>query len=210
MKVAVLHSGGIDSTVALAMLRKGGHEVHPVAFVPQYGPVREPVRNPVAAIWGSMGLTGRVEPIPNRWLAAMDDDSPYVPNRNMVLLALAGAYAISEHLHGVAIGSVKGDVHPDGTHRFLDGMEIALRFSSAGGLVLHTPAIAMTKAEVIRAGADLGAPLALTWSCYKIVSPDESHCGDCPACVRRSAAFVEAGVADPTTYCRKEERQCNT
>ena len=62
---------------------------------------------------------------------------------------------------------------------------------------MATPFIDMTKAEVVRAGDTVGAPFALTWSCYK---GGEVHCGRCGTCVERAEAFDLAGVADPTTY----------
>ena len=55
----------------------------------------------------------------------------------------------------------------------------------------------MDKTAIVRRGAELGVPFALTWSCY--VGGDR-HCGKCGTCVERKEAFHRAGVADPTPY----------
>jgi 7-cyano-7-deazaguanine synthase len=57
----------------------------------------------------------------------------------------------------------------------------------------------MTKADIVRAGGDLGIDLGLSWSCYD-PTPDGHHCGACDSCRLRQKGFSEAGVADPTVY----------
>jgi 7-cyano-7-deazaguanine synthase len=55
----------------------------------------------------------------------------------------------------------------------------------------------LTKADIVRRGAELGVPFELTWSCYE---DGDVHCGKCGTCVERREAFERAGVADPTAY----------
>lgn len=55
----------------------------------------------------------------------------------------------------------------------------------------------MSKADVVRKGVELGAPLELTWSCYR---EEEIACGQCDSCLLRLKAFAEAGIADPIPY----------
>jgi len=57
----------------------------------------------------------------------------------------------------------------------------------------------MTKADIVRAAAALGIPLALTWSCYE-PQPDGAACGRCDSCLLRRRGFEEAGVTDPLRY----------
>jgi 7-cyano-7-deazaguanine synthase len=60
-----------------------------------------------------------------------------------------------------------------------------------------TPVIGMSKAEIVRRGLELGAPLQLTWSCYE---RGDMACGQCDSCRLRLRAFEEAGVPDPIPY----------
>ena len=65
------------------------------------------------------------------------------------------------------------------------------------GVGVFAPFVNVTKTEIARLGADVGAPFALTWSCY---AGGDQHCGRCGTCVERREAFEESGVPDPTTY----------
>ena len=62
---------------------------------------------------------------------------------------------------------------------------------------IRTPVIRMRKSEIVRRGLELGAPLQLTWSCYR---EGETACGRCDSCALRLRAFREAGVPDPIPY----------
>jgi len=64
-------------------------------------------------------------------------------------------------------------------------------------LEIVTPVIHLRKSEIIRRGAELGAPFELTWSCYQA---EEAACGVCDSCALRLRAFEEAGIADPIAY----------
>jgi len=71
-----------------------------------------------------------------------------------------------------------------------------------GKIEIVTPLIAMRKAEIVRLGLELGAPLDLTWSCY---SREDEACGVCDSCVLRLRAFQAAGVVDPIPYAAKSD-----
>jgi 7-cyano-7-deazaguanine synthase len=74
---------------------------------------------------------------------------------------------------------------------------VATRAGVEGGRFrVHTPLIAMSKAEIIRRGIALGLDYGLTTSCYD-PGPDGQPCGHCDSCVLRAKGFGEAGVADP-------------
>ncbi|MFI5497126.1 7-cyano-7-deazaguanine synthase [Actinoplanes sp. NPDC051859] len=64
-------------------------------------------------------------------------------------------------------------------------------------LTVAAPFLAMTKAQIVALGADLGVPFADTWSCYR---GEAAHCGTCGTCTERREAFTVAGIADPTRY----------
>jgi 7-cyano-7-deazaguanine synthase len=122
-----------------------------------------------------------------------------VPNRNMVLLSVAIAEAISTGCENVAIAAHIGDhtIYPDCRAMFLLAMRDAARECHFEPIEILAPFIACTKAEIVHDGAELKVPFELTWSCYE---GKAFHCGECGTCVERKEAFQIAGVTDPTVY----------
>jgi 7-cyano-7-deazaguanine synthase len=122
-----------------------------------------------------------------------------VPNRNMLLLATAGAYALSRDTHTVAYAAHAGDhtIYPDCRPQFVSAMQLAFERCDFTPLTLHAPFLSITKADIVTLGASLHVPFALTYSCYE---GREAHCGRCGTCTERKEAFQLAGVPDPTEY----------
>ena len=146
---------------------------------------------------GGSSLTDPQIPVP-------EDDVPgeipstYVPFRNANLLAIATAWAETIGASAVVLGAVEQDApgYPDCRPAFY---EAAARFIALGTrpetrIRVETPLIRLSKAEVVRLGAELGAPFGLTWSCYR---SEDRPCLACASCRRRAEAFQEVGVADP-------------
>ncbi|MDA1280847.1 MAG: 7-cyano-7-deazaguanine synthase QueC [Chloroflexi bacterium] len=122
-----------------------------------------------------------------------------VPNRNMFMLAAAGAVAIARKADRLAYGAHSGDhtIYPDCRPEFVEAMGQAFRLCDWHSLQLCAPYINMTKGDVCRRGVELAVPFELTWTCYVGgVSP----CGKCGACNEREEAFEVAGIGDP--LCR--------
>ena len=124
-----------------------------------------------------------------------------VPNRNAIMLTIAFGIAAAENAGAVAAAMHGGDhfIYPDCRPAFTAAFEAMQRQAMAGmaEVALHTPFLRLTKAEIVRRGAELGVPFADTWSCYK---GGAVHCGRCGTCVERREAFHLAGVTDPTVY----------
>jgi 7-cyano-7-deazaguanine synthase len=131
-----------------------------------------------------------------------------VPNRNMLLLALATAYAISNGAEVVAYAAHAGDhaIYPDCRPEFAIVMNEAIRIASDDKVYLERPFVNLTKADIVKRGYALKAPLHLTWSCYdpqknsERKDPNFMHCGRCGTCVERKEAFELAEIPDPTIY----------
>lgn len=146
---------------------------------------------------GGSSLTDLAMPVPA-------DDSPgeipstYVPFRNATLLAIATAWAEVIGASRLVIGAVEQDApgYPDCRPAFYEAANrlIELGTRPETHIVVETPLIALSKAQVIRMGVELGAPFGLTWSCYQ---SQDGPCRNCASCRRREEAFAEAGVADP-------------
>ncbi len=127
--------------------------------------------------------------------------SSYVPFRNAHLLAAAVSWAEVLGAHAVFVGAVWEDSsgYPDCRPEFYRAFQEVVRLGTRpeSGIVLVTPVIGMSKAEIVRRGAALGAPFALTWSCYLA---EDVACGRCESCRLRRRAFEDAGADDPVAY----------
>ncbi|MEY2419369.1 MAG: 7-cyano-7-deazaguanine synthase [Actinomycetota bacterium] len=216
MKTVVILSGGLDSTVCLAeATHAGSDEVialsidygqrHAIeleraqAIAARYGVEHIEQRLDLSA-WGGSALTDASIDVPP---AGASDAIPvtYVPGRNLIFLSLAIALAEARGCNNVSIGVNALDYsgYPDCRPEFIDSFRgtaaLALRAGVEGRAVdVITPLIDMTKAQIVQRGVELGAPLELTWSCYR---GQAAPCGECDSCVLRAKGFSEAGVADP-------------
>lgn len=125
----------------------------------------------------------------------------YVPFRNAHLLAAATSWAEVIGATSIFIGAVEADSsgYPDCRPEFYRAFAEAIRLGTkpATDIAIETPVIAMTKAEIILRGRDLGVPFELTWSCYEA---NEEACGECESCRLRLDAFARASMADPIPY----------
>ena len=136
-------------------------------------------------------------------LAALSGDQltqppTYVPNRNMVLLSMAAAYAEAQGIHDVYYGAQAQDEYGywDCTRDFLARINAVLALNRATPVAIHAPFVTKPKAETVRLGLALGVDFAQTWSCYR---GGDSPCGTCPTCVERHNAFEAIGAEDPLT-----------
>ena len=122
-----------------------------------------------------------------------------VPNRNMILLALATGVAINRGLAFVAYGAHSGDhaIYPDCRPEFAAAMDRAIDLCDWTRPALLRPFISMTKADIVRAGLAMDVPFENTWTCYQ---GDDRACGKCGTCVERLEAFNLADARDPLPY----------
>jgi 7-cyano-7-deazaguanine synthase len=209
----VILSGGLDSTSALALTLAGPdpHEDERVAAISfDYGQRHRRELHAAAGVAGHYGighrvvelhgllhgsaLLGEVE-VPEGHYAAESMKATVVQGRNLLFASVAIASSTSPGdtlVVGVHAGDhpVYPDCRPDFWHHLAE-------LGKAYGVDVVAPFVNLSKAEVVKIGSRLGAPLHLTWSCYQ---GGERHCGRCGTCVERAEAFQLAGVADPTDY----------
>jgi 7-cyano-7-deazaguanine synthase len=125
----------------------------------------------------------------------------YVPFRNAHLLSAATSWAEVIGARSIQVGAVWEDSsgYPDCRPEFYRAFEEAIRLGTRPEteIVIVTPVIAMSKAEIVRQGLARGVPFALTWSCYQAT---DLACGACESCALRLRAFEHAGVPDPIPY----------
>ena len=132
---------------------------------------------------------------------ALEQPPTYVPNRNMILLALAAAYAEARGERDVFYGAQAHDEYGywDCTPDFVARLNEVFELNRRTPVAVHAPFAGKSKGETVKIGLALGVDYAHTWSCYR---GGDLACGTCPTCVERLRAFEEAGVADPIAYAR--------
>ncbi len=150
---------------------------------------------------GGSSLTDASIPIAEANLSSQEIPTSYVPFRNAHLLSIAASWGEAIGARRIYIGAVAEDssgypdCRPEFYHAFQRAIEVGTRPETQIEIV--TPVINLRKSEIIRRGSELGAPLDLTWSCYR---SEDRACGRCDSCMLRLRAFAEAGRRDPIDY----------
>ncbi len=216
MKVAVLLSGGLDSTTALYWAHNHHEVVCALSF--DYGsnhaekelacarwqaeklgiPYHEIDLRSISAHLQSALLSG-ADAIPSADYAEENLKQTVVPFRNGIFLAIAAGIAESNGAEAIVIAAHGGDhaLYPDCREDFMVAMADAIRLGTYAELQILRPFISNSKAEITAIGAALGVDFAHTYSCY---CGGEQHCGQCATCRERKESFAAAGIADPTVY----------
>ncbi len=127
--------------------------------------------------------------------------STYVPFRNTHILSVAVSWAEVIGARSICIGAVEQDSsgYPDCRAAYFDAFRklVAAGTRPETEIQIETPLIRMSKADIVRKGIKLEAPLHLTWSCYR---DEDLACGKCESCVLRLRGFEAAGLPDPIRY----------
>lgn len=132
------------------------------------------------------------------------DEDVYLTGRNIILLTKAAIYCAQHRIARLVLGPLAGNPFPDATPGFFQAMGTALSMGLAHPIRIEAPLLAMDKHDVVRLGAELGVPLALTLSCMNPIGG--LHCGACSKCRERRDGFHAAGVPDPTAYATAPAR----
>ncbi len=220
-KAIVIYSGGVDSTTLLYHVRRESFDLLALSF--DYGQKHKRELESAKVVTSHLGIDHRiidiksimglfsdsalVSPeieIPEGEYTPESLRSTIVPNRNMIMLSIAAAFAIGEKINHLFYGAHAGDheVYPDCRPEFVKALAEALQLCDWSPVMLQAPFVRMTKTQIVEHGAiELGVPYVYTYSCYK---GGRYHCGKCSTCVERQRAFKEAGVNDPTIYRREE------
>jgi len=219
-RAVVLVSGGLDSATALAWTRRAGFEAYALSVA--YGQRHQSelaaaariaralgarehrlMRIDLAGIGGS-ALTDSSIPLPEQSSSGIPVS--YVPARNTLLLSLALGWAETIGSRDLVIGvnAVDYSGYPDCRPEFIRSFEALAALATKAGVEgarfsVHAPLIAMSKADIIRSGADWGVDFGMTVSCYQADS-DGRACGRCDSCRIRRDGFETAGLADLTRY----------
>lgn len=215
-KTVLIYSGGLDSTVALYLLKSQGYDVKALSVdygqrhkkeieFAKYHCRKLSIEHQVAGLTGITHLlagSSQTSPdvaVPDGHYAEESMKLTIVPNRNMIMLSVAIGWAVSQKADSVAYAAHAGDhaIYPDCRPEFAEAMNEAAQLADWHQVSLLRPFVQWSKADIAAEGQRLGVEFELTWSCYK---GGLSHCGTCGTCVERREAFTLAGITDPTLY----------
>jgi len=228
-RAVVLLSGGLDSATVLAIARGQGFELYALSFsygqrhvweleaaarvAASIGVAKHRVATIDLRIFGGSALTDEIDVPKGRSVDDMAHGIPitYVPARNTIFLsfALAWAEVLGSSDIFIGVNALDYSGYPDCRPEFIEAFEKMANLATKAGvegrqaLRIHTPLIAMSKAEIIRKGIELGVDYGLTSSCYDPAATGEP-CGQCDSCLLRLKGFRENGIDDPLAY---RERQ---
>lgn len=224
MKAITLLSSGLDSVAALAMAAESLEIEMAITF--DYGQravQRETEYSRKVCEYFGIGhrvisldwlaeithtsLVNRDEEIPALSVEDIDEAAPanitensakavWVPNRNGVMLNIAGSFAESKECNYIVVGfnGEEAGTFPDNSFDYVKAMDCAFSYSTQNGVQVLAPLIELGKTEIVKRALEAKAPLEYSWSCYH---GGELPCGECESCVRRTRAFKNAGVKDP-------------
>jgi 7-cyano-7-deazaguanine synthase len=228
-KAIILLSGGIDSATCAAIAKHDGYEIFALSFrygqrhrieldsakaVAQSLGIKEHrIVDVDLRAFGGSSLTSDT-PVPKNQFSNLSTLNPqpssipstYVPARNTIFLSFALGWAEVIGCTDIFIGvnAVDYSGYPDCRPEYISAYEKMANLATKAGiegrrLIIHTPLINLTKAQIIKKGIDLGVDYSLTHSCYD-PTPDGLACSSCDSCIIRKKGFAEAGVLDPTRY----------
>jgi 7-cyano-7-deazaguanine synthase len=213
----VLLSGGLDSMVVAGLAREAGYRLFAltidynqrhrieldaaVRVASALGAERHVILPVDLSVFGGSALTDSGISVPKD---GVDGSIPptYVPARNMIFLSLALGWAEASGARDLFIGVNALDYsgYPDCRPEFITAFEAAATAATKAGVEgqsfrIHTPLIAMSKADIAGEAARLGLDVAISWSCYD-PTPEGRPCGLCDSCRLRAKGFAEAGLTD--------------
>jgi 7-cyano-7-deazaguanine synthase len=215
----VLVSGGMDSCVTAAIAKQ---ENETLAFLHiSYGQRTEARErkafNDIADFYGienrldisiehlakigGSSLTDKRMEVTEANLESKEIPTSYVPFRNANMLSIATSWAEVLGANAIYIGAVSEDSsgYPDCRPTFYKAFEKTIEAGTKPdtNIKIKTPIIELSKAEIVKKGLQLNAPLQLSWSCYR---SGTQACGTCDSCALRLRGFAQAGVKDPIHY----------
>jgi len=217
-RCVLLLSGGLDSATCLLVAKREGLEVHALSFeygqrhaielecarelARRYGAASHKVARLDLPVPAASALTDPTRAVPRHALGATPIPQTYVPARNTLFLAHALAWAEAIGARDLFLGANALDYsgYPDCRPEFLEAFERMANLGTRAGVEgarfrVRAPLLALSKAQIVSLGAELGLDFGLTTSCYD-PSPGGRPCGACDSCLLREKGFREAGITD--------------
>jgi len=214
-KIVVVYSGGMDSFTLINFALKQDHEVSAISF--DYGQKHRKELDSARDFCKSRSISLEVSNIsgikPLLKGSALTDNivvprghyedqtmkMTVVPNRNMIMISLSIAYAISIDFEEVWYGAHSGDhsIYPDCRPEFLESINKTSKLANYESIEIRAPFINLSKSEILSKGLGMNLDYSQTWTCYE---GKVQACGKCGACVERLEAFEANNEKDPIEY----------
>lgn len=221
MKAVILLSGGLDSTACMAVAKSKNYDLYPISFNYQqrhsielssakkvakfYGVKKHLIIDTNMNSIGGSALTDKNIDVPDRDPDGTDVPVTYVPARNLIFLSYALGYAevLGAAYVYIGVNAVDYSGYPDCRPEFIEKFQGLADYATKATAAEHkkieivAPLQNLSKKDIVLLGTKLGAPFALTRSCY---NGGEKACGHCDSCKLRLRGFAEAGLKDPIEY----------
>ena len=220
-KAVCLLSGGLDSSTCLALARREGYTCYALSFdygqrhkreleaagqiAAHFGAARHLITKIGLDAFGGSALTADIAVPKARSVEEMSHGIPitYVPARNTIFLsfALAWAEVLGSSDIFIGVNALDYSGYPDCRPEYIEAYERMANLATKAGvegttrLKIHTPLLALSKAQIVSLARDLGVPFGIAFSCYD-PGPNGRACGQCDACLLRRKGFEEAGIED--------------
>ncbi len=216
-RALVVCSGGLDSVVSAAYVQRAlGMSLHLIHFL--YGSRAEgPEVQAVQAVAKELGAELTLFPLnvyskgdsplldPDSKVAGGEEGAEFahewVPARNLLLLSVATAFAEARGIDTIVLGNnlEEAGAYPDNEPEFIARFNDLLPFAVGDGKRMRVimPVGNLMKHEIVELGNQIGAPMHLTWSCYRA---GEVHCGTCGPCYMRRRAFEINNLPEVISY----------
>jgi 7-cyano-7-deazaguanine synthase len=160
------------------------------------------VKNITRDLFSSSALTNPEINVPHIDTVMGDPQPPtYVPNRNMIFLSLAAAYAETHNVNAIYYGAQIHDIYGywDTTTEFVSAINSVMSLNRKNPIQIEAPFVSYSKSDILKIGMSIGVNYTQTWSCYN-GDRINGACGTCPTCAERLYAFKNVGVTDPVLY----------
>lgn len=208
----ILLSGGLDSVVSLASIKKKVSNVFALMF--NYGQKSfEAERKSVDLISKFYSVEYKIVDL--EWLSSISkssltsnvnvprinsfdldniettkkaSDSVWIPNRNSLFINIAACFAEAYNYNSIVIGANKEEsvTFKDNSMEFINAINLSLKNSVNSSVEVLAPLISMSKSEIVEYGIILDVPFHLIHSCYL---NGDKHCGFCESCQRLKRAL---------------------
>lgn len=210
-KIAVLFSGGVESSSLLGKYLNEGFEVYPL-YVEGGFKYEASEKAWAQSLWEHFNKTypgqlKEIETLNIAWDYGRDDSIPLtkqqlvIPLRNMVLFSLAAIYMKRNGIHILGSGIMGDENFPDTSRDYLGRLQSLISEGAEFDFEFRMDFYSYSKADVIKECSSF-VPYEMTRSCTTMLN--DKHCGICSKCKARKQAFLEAGISDPTQYAKQE------
>jgi len=215
-KAVVILSGGLDSTVLTYWLKKiKKYKLYALSFdygqrhkkelemakktCKKLGIPHKVIKLNIGDILTKSALIDNKKKLPEEHYTYQNQKITVVPNRNMIMLSLAVAFAENLDIKEVYYAAHKNDyaVYPDCRPEFVKALSKATQLGTYNKVKVIAPFVNKYKWQLVKMGYKIGVPFKDTWSCYK---GGKKACGRCATCRERLEAFTKNNLIDPTEY----------